>query len=57
MDKPQKKMGRPSEDRDYRKVLRRFSAYEDALVPLLDQFESKKDRRLIEQVLESFKSV
>lgn len=51
---PKKRMGRPAGKKEYRKTMRRFSAYEDAILPVLEQFESKKDKELILKVLEPF---
>lgn len=58
MEKPKKKMGRPvAGEKEYRKVMRRFSAYEDAILPVVEQFESKRDRELILTALKAFQQV
>lgn len=55
MEKKPKKMGRPcAGEKAYRKVMRRFSAYEDAILPVVEQFESKRDKELILKALEAF---
>ena len=48
--------GRPKdEQKQYRKKLHRFSKFEDAVLDMVNRFESKKDREIALQMLEKIK--
>lgn len=48
--------GRPkNEQKQYRKKLHRFSKFEDAVLDMVNRFESTKDREIALQMLEKIK--
>ncbi|MCC2375825.1 MULTISPECIES: hypothetical protein [Bacillus cereus group] len=48
--------GRPkNEQKQYRKKLHRFSKFEDAVLDMVNRFESKKDREIALQMLDKIK--